>query len=104
STDTADTEPHPLSLHDALPICEADVRLLADQGPGRDGREQAGQAQQHRRSANGHRTGSPLGVVPLSYWYRSRCAALGAGAAAYRSEEHTSELQSRENLVCRLLL
>src|SRR5436309_8396416 len=30
----------------------------------------------------------------------------GAGMAAYdaRSEEHTSELQSRENLVCRLLL
>src|SRR5690606_39958657 len=25
-------------------------------------------------------------------------------AAIYRSEEHTSELQSRENLVCRLLL
>src|SRR5436309_13793096 len=25
-------------------------------------------------------------------------------AAAMRSEEHTSELQSRENLVCRLLL
>src|SRR5690606_41898636 len=25
-------------------------------------------------------------------------------AAPYRSEEHTSELQSRENLVCRLLL
>src|SRR5690606_40350531 len=27
-----------------------------------------------------------------------------AVAAGYRSEEHTSELQSRENLVCRLLL
>src|SRR5436309_4626390 len=27
-----------------------------------------------------------------------------AGARAQRSEEHTSELQSRENLVCRLLL
>src|SRR5690606_22122414 len=27
-----------------------------------------------------------------------------AGTAAARSEEHTSELQSRENLVCRLLL
>src|SRR5690606_41124886 len=27
-----------------------------------------------------------------------------AAAAAERSEEHTSELQSRENLVCRLLL
>src|SRR5690606_41449923 len=26
------------------------------------------------------------------------------GAARIRSEEHTSELQSRENLVCRLLL
>src|SRR5207302_10659574 len=25
-------------------------------------------------------------------------------SASYRSEEHTSELQSRENLVCRLLL
>src|SRR5690606_41364429 len=28
----------------------------------------------------------------------------GESAAAIRSEEHTSELQSRENLVCRLLL
>src|SRR5690606_41153834 len=27
-----------------------------------------------------------------------------AGELGYRSEEHTSELQSRENLVCRLLL
>src|SRR2546430_11176532 len=27
-----------------------------------------------------------------------------AGAAACRSEEHTSELQSQSNLVCRLLL
>src|SRR5690606_40770415 len=29
---------------------------------------------------------------------------VGAGRADQRSEEHTSELQSRENLVCRLLL
>src|SRR5207302_8664700 len=28
----------------------------------------------------------------------------GAGREVLRSEEHTSELQSRENLVCRLLL
>src|SRR5690606_20007115 len=27
-----------------------------------------------------------------------------SGDASFRSEEHTSELQSRENLVCRLLL
>src|SRR5690606_39697306 len=30
--------------------------------------------------------------------------AINAGRAKLRSEEHTSELQSRENLVCRLLL
>src|SRR5438477_4347411 len=41
-----------------------------------------------------------LGVIPL-------VIATGAGAAgrfAMRSEEHTSELQSHVNLVCRLLL
>src|SRR5690606_8967462 len=31
-------------------------------------------------------------------------AQLGLEAMVIRSEEHTSELQSRENLVCRLLL
>src|SRR2546430_10045532 len=31
-------------------------------------------------------------------------AALETEVAAYRSEEHTSELQSQSNLVCRLLL
>src|SRR5690606_41881796 len=46
-------------------------------------------------------------------WYESRAAA-GCGICGkqgrleldhdHRSEEHTSELQSRENLVCRLLL
>src|SRR5690606_41321494 len=34
----------------------------------------------------------------------ARPCALGAVRLAHRSEEHTSELQSRENLVCRLLL
>src|SRR2546430_12826459 len=29
---------------------------------------------------------------------------LGAGCRCHRSEEHTSELQSQSNLVCRLLL
>src|SRR5436309_6567667 len=33
-----------------------------------------------------------------------RCAMSIATASVTRSEEHTSELQSRENLVCRLLL
>src|SRR5205085_3102767 len=45
---------------------------------------------------------SVLAIVPafiyLGAWY------LLAGMAYYRSEEHTSELQSQSNLVCRLLL
>src|SRR5690606_41256107 len=32
------------------------------------------------------------------------CVGSGCCCSYYRSEEHTSELQSRENLVCRLLL
>src|SRR5690606_39365240 len=39
------------------------------------------------------------------YWLEPMVeVATAAGRVAYRSEEHTSELQSRENLVCRLLL
>src|SRR3712207_8532056 len=36
-------------------------------------------------------------------WYRS-CARVLSPSSASRSEEHTSELQSRQYLVCRLLL
>src|SRR3712207_8829850 len=35
---------------------------------------------------------------------RSVCSQLCSGARLMRSEEHTSELQSRQYLVCRLLL
>src|SRR5690349_23930127 len=35
---------------------------------------------------------------------RASAAAAGAGIEFARSEEHTSELQSRRDLVCRLLL
>src|SRR5688572_32424633 len=34
----------------------------------------------------------------------SRSSVGAVGASRYRSEEHTSELQSQSNLVCRLLL
>src|SRR5215467_16358397 len=44
-------------------------------------------------------TGSPAGPSASS-----RCSGTGSGAARARSEEHTSELQSPCNLVCRLLL
>src|SRR5436309_14502450 len=53
-------------------------------------------------------------LFPYTTLFRSLVLAAGAGLARWqtrvlcvhgrRSEEHTSELQSRENLVCRLLL
>src|SRR5579883_1089008 len=48
---------------------------------------------------------SSNGACPCSSCWRELPAALRcARAQGPRSEEHTSELQSRENLVCRLLL
>src|SRR5690606_41649406 len=45
-------------------------------------------------------------IITVLRGARARGARPGSarGDAAARSEEHTSELQSRENLVCRLLL
>src|SRR3712207_8762307 len=37
-------------------------------------------------------------------WYPQTCAATSLDTTPGRSEEHTSELQSRQYLVCRLLL
>src|SRR5260370_26757823 len=37
-------------------------------------------------------------------WWSARCAACAPSPRSSRSEEHTSELQSHLNLVCRLLL
>src|SRR5690606_41617766 len=47
--------------------------------------------------------GFGLGVVPQPGAGRGD-APLGGDGGGLRSEEHTSELQSREKLVCRLLL
>src|SRR5690606_41550151 len=75
---------YPLSLHDALPIC-----TLA----GRDGRDVL--PLQGRDDVPLPRAGRQLLLeVPPEEGAVER----------ERSEEHTSELQSRENLVCRLLL
>src|SRR5256885_12130244 len=73
--DTATTEIYTLSLHDALPISQRAGRAFP--------------ARTH--SSNSAR--SPL-----------RPARPAASGAMWRSEEHTSELQSPCNLVCRLLL
>src|SRR3712207_8975148 len=85
--DTATTEIYTLSLHDALPIspltlvgtCRPDARGLG--------------AVLGRREVGG-----PLHRLPAVV---HRAGLLGA---AQRSEVHTSELQSRQYLVCRLLL
>src|SRR2546430_10293366 len=72
--DTATTEIYTLSLHDALPIC--------------------------RRRPRGERDGCSPRDSDGPWCSRGR----GREAASPRSEEHTSELQSQSNLVCRLLL
>src|SRR5687768_17706035 len=66
--DTATTEIYTLSLHDALPIWNSELR----------------------------RSEPPRGDLSRS--------GLRRGHWRRRSEEHTSELQSRLHLVCRLLL
>src|SRR2546426_9565211 len=74
--DTATTEIYTLSLHDALPICAAS----------REPRQE---------EDDGERRGEPEDAV---------AGGRRAPADDRRSEEHTSELQSPCNLVCRLLL
>src|SRR3712207_8159735 len=86
--DTATTEIYTLSLHDALPILACGAALFG---------------------------------LPLARVSHPVCARDGGGVCVYdvrwergasrlrkligaRSEEHTSELQSRQYLVCRLLL
>src|SRR5690606_40406342 len=56
--------------------------------------------QYYGRTCLGSRCGFRFRLVVLDVSFDN--AALVSGA--FRSEEHTSELQSRENLVCRLLL
>src|SRR5260370_38081290 len=86
--DTATTEIYTLSLHDALPIS-----LLTDSGGFQVLSLALGRLRQV--SADGVTFASHLNG---SQMLRKRDA-VGA-----RSEEHTSELQSHLNLVCRLLL
>src|SRR5436309_2918627 len=84
-----------LSLHDALPICPKPGRRAAAPGP-----SLAPASPPPRRSA---RRGSWGGAGSTCTASSRRPTSRGSGPLA-RSEEHTSELQSRENLVCRLLL
>src|SRR3712207_8265984 len=84
--DTATTEIYTLSLHDALPICPS-----RGSGPRRG-------PTGWRRSARTAATRAGAGISRT--WWSAGPPPLPPG----RSEEHTSELQSRQYLVCRLLL
>src|SRR2546430_10971074 len=83
--DTATTEIYPLSLHDALPIspmAATPIPTIAKMS----------------QIPNAINTGW-LCITARTCLIASRLA-----GSEERSEEHTSELQSQSNLVCRLLL
>src|SRR3712207_8391002 len=85
--DTATTEIYTLSLHDALPIFRRPARVPP---PAREGLHPL--------------RPRPSPALPAADDDRAREVVGGAGLGDVRSEEHTSELQSRQYLVCRLLL
>src|SRR5690606_40245181 len=60
-----------------------------------------GEASAHRQGGRGE---DPRRLRTLAVLAQRRGHVQRRALAAERSEEHTSELQSRENLVCRLLL
>src|SRR5690606_42147274 len=80
----APTEVSAPSLHDALPICSSTASPL-DAG-------------------RGAATGSSTPTTGCSLPCLHQHPIPRSPPPTPRSEEHTSELQSRENLVCRLLL
>src|SRR5205809_4781838 len=85
----ATTAIYTLSLHDALPISDSGVHLVGFLGQAR--------VRLHLRGRGAPRnTGGAQGEEKVEVKVRTE--------TARRSEEHTSELQSRLHLVCRLLL
>src|SRR3712207_7288756 len=90
--DTATTEIYTLSLHDALPICRAPGST-----PDRRTPTASCWAARSRRARGRPGTGS----APAR---GSPARPPAPPGTTRRSEEHTSELQSRQYLVCRLLL
>src|SRR5690606_39401586 len=90
----------PRSLHDALPIflcvvsidgCFIGALSLRPYDLGAPRTAQCTGCIEHRGYSASMPSGRPASV-------------FGIESSSARSEEHTSELQSRENLVCRLLL
>src|SRR5690606_42085695 len=90
----APTEIYSLSLHDALPIYFYLPHMLTIS------REKAA----HQAAGLIHRTSTRDARLSPSRFSLAYATAPNSTRFHPRSEEHTSELQSRENLVCRLLL
>src|SRR5690606_39906895 len=88
------TRLYPLSLHDALPIYHQCFSSLIGVT-----------AQQGKRQRDGIDGGPYLRQQEIHRAHHHGIGNHGTGTGGFfnRSEEHTSELQSRENLVCRLL-
>src|SRR5690606_40848413 len=80
-----------LSLHDALPISNTISPTTAGADSALD---LAVQLKPRQRPLDQLKISLPAGLL----------AVVDGAPRCTRSEEHTSELQSRENLVCRLLL
>src|SRR5205807_7468983 len=95
---TATTESYTLSLHDALPIWAVQCGATAEPLGGISGLHgSAGQRPRHGGEAGRQDPGARAGR-------RGRFFGRRIDQSSHRSEEHTSELQSPCNLVCRLLL
>src|SRR5690606_41316144 len=94
-SDTASAETYTLSLHDALPICGSGCAL----------RKVSFQILliESRVNIPVNKAKKAATQIPASRLALTRTN-LAQKPDSGRSEEHTSELQSRENLVCRLLL
>src|SRR5258706_8674615 len=88
--DTATTEIYTLSLHDALPIYTGSASRASSPS--------SASAAAPSRSRSSASTPASRSVS----WRSSRRSCRSHSRS--RSEEHTSELQSLTNLVCRLLL
>src|SRR5690606_42122711 len=96
--DHATPEIYTLSLHDALPISIQDVPLAVTAV---SGQQLENSGVQDLRDVTQVAPSLQMGTGQSnSSGTIARIRGIGTG----RSEEHTSELQSRENLVCRLLL
>src|SRR5262249_62376597 len=104
STPPAPTSTSTLSLHDALPIS---VGFTTDAALNRSGNGLLAPLPLIDPCQPTTRRCVILPGRPASDWPRRSASSRGVGTSLRtiaRSEEHTSELQSLTNLVCRLLL